>query len=103
MLGTPRKLIDTGMATLDDGVSESMGDRRGHQTAGPLPILLPRATMSGEIPQCWNPIHAGGDVASYAIPMEPDQFLFARVMQLGVDLVVTAAISYNSLPRRNPR
>ena len=32
---------------------------------------------------------ADGEVAAYAIPLEQDQFFFARVMQLSVDLVVT--------------
>jgi CubicO group peptidase (beta-lactamase class C family) len=32
---------------------------------------------------------AGGDVTSYVIRLQRDQFLFARVIQLGLDLVVT--------------
>lgn len=43
--------------------------------------LSPGQTLRGEL--------AGGDLASYAMPLERGQFLFARVMQRGVDLVVT--------------
>ena len=51
-------------------------------TGAEASVLEPGRTGRGEL--------AGGDMDSFAVPLEDNQFLFARVMQLGVDLVVSA-------------